>query len=268
MSAEVAVERANVVPMTSTPDPPTGLSVTVLGASGTYPAAGGACSGYLLRSATTSIWLDCGSGSLSNLQRHVGLGDIDGIVCSHQHPDHWLDIPGAVNALRYGLSLADRGLPVFWTAGTAALFDAVSGRPPQPTLTPHVVADGDTARVGDVDLRFSRTEHPVETLAVRADAGGAAVAYSADTGDGWDLGALGPGIDLAVIEATLDEDEAGTVAHLTATQAARKAADAGVASLLLTHLAPGSDPVARLASAAQVFDGPVAIAEPGAVHRV
>lgn len=248
-----------------------GLTVTVLGCSGTYAGPGGACSGYLLRSATTTIWLDCGNGTLGNLQRHVGLLDLDAIVVSHSHPDHWLELPVVLNALRYGVDAPRRGLPVLWTSRNAELFRAVVGNDPRPAFAPRVVGEGSTATVGDIGLTFSRTDHPVETLAVRAESGGRSIVYSADTGNGWRLASLGPDIgrtiDLAIVEATLDESEADVVQHLTAGQAGRQAADAGVASLLLTHLAPGSDADARRADAARAFDGPIAVAEIDATHR-
>lgn len=236
------------------------LSITVLGASGTYPAAATACSGYLLRTESTTVWLDCGSGTLANLQRHVALRDLDGIVCSHSHPDHWLELPIAVNALRYGMGRPDARIPLYWTADTAALFNVVSGHPPEPTFAAHVIDDRSQVVIGDIDFRFSRTDHPVETLAVRADSGGRSIAYSADTGNDWDLRSLGPDIDLAVIEATLDEDQADVVQHLTAGQAGSQATRAGVAGLVLTHLAPGSHVEARVAAASSTFDGPVSVA--------
>lgn len=238
-----------------------GLSITVLGASGTYPAPGAACSGYLLRTDSTSVWLDCGAGSLANLQRHLALPDLDGIVCSHSHPDHWLELPVAVNALRYGMDRAEAGIPVYWTRVTADLFGLVSGGAPEPTFDSRVVDGASRVSIGDIDIRFSRTDHPVETLAVRAEAGGRAIAYSADTGNAWDLSSLGPDIDLAVVEATLDEDQVDSVQHLTGRQAGMQAARAGVAGLVLTHLAPGSDPAARVAEAATAYDGSIAVAE-------
>jgi ribonuclease BN (tRNA processing enzyme) len=236
------------------------LSITVLGSSGTYPGPGEACSGYLLRSSSTTVWLDCGTGTLANLQRHVSLADVDGIVCSHSHPDHWLELPVAVNALRYGVGRPKARLPLYWTAQTAKRFEAVSGGPPEPTLAAEVIDERSSVRIGDIDLSFSRTDHPVETLAVRADAGGRSIAYTADTGNGWELASLGSGIDVAVVEATLDEDEADVVQHLTGSQAGAQAARAGVARLVLTHLPPGSDPDARTAAAAAAFDGPIAVA--------
>lgn len=243
------------------------LSVTVLGCSGTYAGPGGACSGYLLRTADTSVWMDCGPGTLANVQSHVDLLDLDGIIVSHSHPDHWLELPVTANALRYGKDAPELGLPLLWTAGTARLFEAVTGHDPAPTFDARVVDQHATVTLGDISVRFSRTDHPVETLAVRAEAGGRSVVYTADTGDGWSLASLGPGIDLALVEATLGEDEEGMVQHLTGRQAGVQAAAAGVASLLLTHLPPGSDPDARLAAAGSAYDGPITLARIGATHQ-
>lgn len=247
-----------------------GLTVTVLGCSGTYAGPGGACSGYLLRTATTSIWMDCGAGSLANVQRHVPLVELDAIVVSHSHPDHWLELPVVLNAVRYGLGAPDLGMPLLWTARTAQQFAAVAADP-APTFAARVIDERSTATIGDIDLSFSRTDHPVETLAIRAEHGGRSIVYTADTGDGWRLASLGPDIgrtiDLAIVEATLDESQEGVVQHLTASQAGRQAAEAGVASLLLTHLAPGSDPDARRADAARAYDGPIEVAEIDATHR-
>lgn len=237
------------------------LSITVLGSSGTYAGPGASCSGYLLRSPSTNVWLDCGPGTLANLQRHVRLDDLDGIVCSHSHPDHWVELPVAVNAFRYGIGRPTGRLPLFWTEATAHQFAVVSGRPPAPTFDATVIDERSHVVIGDIEFHFSRTDHPVETLAVRADHDGQCIVYTADTGNDWELTSLGAGIDVAVVEATLDEDEVDRVQHLTASQAGSQATRAGVARLVLTHLAPGSDPEARRIAASRTFAGPVTIAQ-------
>ena len=238
-----------------------GLNITVLGCSGSYSAPGLACTGYLVESGTTRVWLDAGPGTLANLQRHRQLTEIDAIVVTHEHPDHWLDLAMAYIACRYFLDRPP--MPVYGTAGTRELAQALAGAHDlAPTIDWRVISDGDSATIGDQQWRFSRTDHPVETLAPRVDSGGRSFAFSADTGDGWSFASLGEGIDLGLCEATyLHEDLVQPSPHLSALQAGAMAADAGVERLLLTHLAPGSDAPAFGREATEAFGAPVELVE-------
>lgn len=230
------------------------LRLTVLGCSGSYPGPGAAASGYLVRGDGTTIWLDAGSGTFANLQRHIDLRDLDAIVLSHEHPDHWADLEGYRVACAYVL---DRpAVPVFAPAGLAArVYQGF-----RPDVDWQTVADGDARQIGALDLRFSRTDHGPETLAVRVDGGGRSLAYSADTGPGWSLEALGPGVDLALCEATYLADHEGTAGHLSARQAGAMARRAGAARLVLTHLWPTVDPAASSAEAEAAYGAPVTLA--------
>ena len=69
------------------------LRVTVLGSSGSYASADNPCTGYLLRSPEATVLLDAGPGTLGPLQRAIDLVDLDAIVLTHSHPDHWLEVP-------------------------------------------------------------------------------------------------------------------------------------------------------------------------------
>ena len=158
----------------------------MLGCSGSYPGPdSGACSGYLLRSGDTTVWLDCGNGTLANLQRHAVLSgsrrhdqgetpwppgdDVTALVITHWHPDHCADIYGLHVLLKYGLGRT--GFPVYAPEGTddrlATLVDGDWGG----AFAWAAVADNDTVTVGDAGLRFSRTSHPPPTLAVEVTAG-------------------------------------------------------------------------------------------------
>ena len=238
------------------------LDLTVLGCSGSYPGPGAACSGYLVRGAGTTVWLDAGSGTMANLQRHVGLGDVDAIVLSHEHPDHWSDIEGYRVACTWGLHRS--GVPVYAPAGLDGFLSGAAA----PAFDWRVVASGDEVDIGGLTVSFSRTSHPPETLAVRIDGGGRSFAYSADTGPGWSFSALGGGIDLALCEATyLDRDPRAPI-HLSAGEAGAMARDAGVARLLLTHLWPDTDPTESLAEAAAAYGGPVDLARTNETYPV
>ncbi len=236
------------------------LTLTVLGCSGSYPAAGGACSSYLIRTPSTCVWLDAGTGSLANLQRHVDLAEVDAVVLSHEHPDHTADLAGFYVACKYYLNRDH--VPVYAPAG---LRDTVyySGRP----LSWNDVSDGSQVRIGALVLSFSRTDHSAETLAVRVDGEGRSLGYSADTGPAWSLSALGTGLDLALCEATYLADGEGRVQHMSARQAGRSGREAGVTRLVLTHLQPGLDADAARREAATAFGADVEIAAVGQVYE-
>jgi len=221
------------------------LHLEVLGCDGSYAGASGACSGYLVSTADTRLWIDTGPGTLARVQRHVPLTELTAVVVTHEHPDHCLELPVLRNALKYLLDV--EGLPVLTTAGTRALVDHISSDA-TPTFAWDVITGGDERRVGDLRLRFVTTDHPVETLAVRVDHPGGSLAYSSDTGPGLDGGRLDPdgtGVDLFVVEATLAPEHEGMAPHLSAEQAARTAIAAGARQVLVTHVAPGTDAEAR-----------------------
>jgi ribonuclease BN (tRNA processing enzyme) len=241
------------------------LSVTVLGCSGSFAGPGEACSGYLVRSPGATVVVDLGSGTLANLQSHVEVADLDALVLTHSHPDHWVDVPILRNAMRYLLGV--EGLPAYGTAATRQALDVVSGDL-DPTLRWTTIDETATVTVGDQRLRFSRTDHSVETLAVRLDAGGRSLLYTADTGPDWVADAVGEGVDLLVSEASLPRSQEGAVQHLSGRQAGQLAARLGVGRLVITHVSPGVDDEEQVRDAAAAFSGPVDLARTGATFQV
>jgi ribonuclease BN (tRNA processing enzyme) len=235
-----------------------GFSLTVLGCDGSYPGPHGACSGYLLRAAGFVTWMEAGSGTLANLQSHVSLADLGAVVVSHAHPDHWSDLEGLYVALRY--FLGRQGLPVYAPEG---LRELMAGERPDGTFDWRVVGDGQSEQIGPLRWSWSRTDHPVETLAARVEAGGRALGYSADSGPGWRLASLGEGLNLALVEASLTTGSEGTMPHMSARQAGAAAAEAQAERLVITHLPPPVDRRRACAEAEAAFGGGVDVAEVG-----
>ena len=242
-----------------------GLSVTVLGCSGSYPGPAGACSGYLVDDGTTRLWLEAGAGTLAQLQTHIELAELDAIVLSHEHPDHWSDLEGWHNVLRF--VLRRRHFPVYAPGGLKAqTYDDMS-----PWIDWHDVADGDQATVGGLELTFSRTDHGPETLGVRVAeraGGGASLGYSADTGPDWSLEALGPGLDLALCEATVPLELEGEMQHLSARQAGEQARAAGAKRLVLTHLWPTLEQERAGVEGSEAFGSEVDVATIGGRYEL
>ncbi|HXQ75714.1 MAG TPA: MBL fold metallo-hydrolase [Acidimicrobiales bacterium] len=237
------------------------LTLTVLGCDGSHAGAGGAASGYLVRSWTTgtTVWLDAGPGTFANLQRFCDPGTLDAIVLSHEHTDHWSDLTGFVTAARWTLGWERDPVPVLAPPG----IEARLGQDSEGILAWRAVGDGEGAEVGGVTLRFSRTDHGPVTLAVRLEGDGAALGYSADSGPRWSLRALGTGLDLALCEATYTKDHEGTGQHMSAREAGSTAREAGARRLVVTHRWPTIPAAAVRAEAAEAFGGPVAQAAVG-----
>ncbi len=84
------------------------MRVTVLGKSPSWQDAGGACSGYLVQHDDTTVLLDCGNGVFGKLRRFVDYVDVDAVVLSHLHADHFLDLV----PYSYALTYAPRQQPV------------------------------------------------------------------------------------------------------------------------------------------------------------
>jgi len=239
------------------------VELTVLGCSGSFGGSGGAaCSGYLLQSGDTSIWMDCGNGTFGHLQEHIDVRDLTAVMLTHGHPDHCVDIYGLHILMRYGLGR--EAIPVYAPAGLDGHLGALVSDFGN-TFAWNAIGDGDIAQVGGIELRFSRTDHPPPTYAVEARAGGKRLIYTADTGPGWTVGAFEPGADLVLSEATYLHEHRPAAIHLSARQAGEAARDARAQRLILTHLWPRVDPVRAAEEGAEAFGGPVTLA---AAHMV
>jgi ribonuclease BN (tRNA processing enzyme) len=240
-----------------------GLAVTVLGCDGSYPGPGGATSGYLLSCDGTRVWMDAGTGTLANLQRHVAIEDVDAVVISHRHPDHWTDLEHFAVACKWVIGRG--GVPVYAPPG---LRDLMRVDLATDALDWHHIGPDQRVTLGPLDLSFSQTDHPVTTMAIRVDGAGRSLGYSADSGPAWGLESLGPGLHLALCEATFLADKEGTVQHMSARQAGVTARAAAVERLVITHVGPRVNREAARREAMVAFGGEVTVAVAGDRYQV
>jgi ribonuclease BN (tRNA processing enzyme) len=234
-----------------------GLVLRVLGCDGSWTGPGGAGSGYLVNSGGTHLVVDLGPGSFATLQLHLDPALVAAVVLTHRHPDHWTDLHSLVTHARFALHR--ESIPVYAPADVPDR----TGLAGSPVLDWHRVGHGGSARVGALDLSFHRTDHGVETLAVRIDGGGRRLGYSADSGPGWSLAELGTGLDLVLCEASYTVEHEGTADHMSGRQAGEQALRAGARRLVVTHRWPSIAASAVAAEAEAAFGGSVEQAEMG-----
>lgn len=251
------------------------MKLTVLGCNGPVPRPGQACCGYLLEQGDTHILLDCGSGVLSNLQKHLDYHCVEAIVVSHMHADHCFDLLAYRTALKLDmyrplafrprLYLPPRG------AETLANLAALMGHAASYFEDAFEVQEYDpekSLRLGNLRLVFAPTVHRIPTFGVRIE-GAAVLAYSADSGVCPALNELARRADLFLCEATFQgETNFPNRPHLKASEAGEIAQQAGVKRLLLTHIWHQLDPLRSLAEAGTAYEGPVEAVQEGKTYSV
>ena len=259
------------------------MRLVVIGCSGSFPGPESPASCYLVEAddadgRTWRVTLDLGSGALGPLQRYVNPSRLDAVLLSHLHADHCLDLCGLYVALKYDpAGRRDTRMPVYGPAGTAERMARAYDLPSGPGMTAELDfrtwSDGDAVAVGPLVVTPVRVEHPVEAYGLRVEgpaedgSGRRVLAYTGDTDVCPALLPLAAGADLLLAEAAFHEGrDSPRGIHMTGRRAGQVAAQAGASSLLLTHLPPWNDPARALAEARDVWSGPLALAEPGAVH--
>ena len=239
------------------------LQLTVLGCSGTHVGRDRMCSSYLVECEGYRLMLDCGNGSLSNLQQRHDVGQIDAIIISHLHPDHFADLYGLYYALRFHRD-GPRSVPVYAPRGAwefaAQLLDSADTF--AQTCRFETATAGDVLDLGPLKVTLFASNHPVETLASRVEGGGRVLAYSGDSAPTENLQHAARDADLFLADATWLERERPlpTSVHMTGYEAGKTAAEAAAKRLVVTHVYPSNDPNETAAEAAGVYDGEVIVA--------
>ena len=256
--------------------------------SPSWQDAGGACSGYLVEDGGSCVLLDCGSGVFSELRRHVDYVDVDAVVVSHMHADHFLDLLPYACALTY----APRQQPVpvgLWPGtqhparpqlllppGARATLLTVARAASLPGVLEHAfdIREYDiaeTVAIGGLRVRFQPVPHyiPTNAIEVASGNGGGRFTYGADHSPTDVLRDFAAATDLLVLEATLPRPErSGPRGHMTPVEAGEHAAGCDAARLVLTHISDELDRDWALAEAARAYGGPIEIARSGAVYEL
>ena len=244
----------------------TGLRLDVVGGGPAFtdrPGATGAA--YLVRHEGTAVLLDLGQGSFPRLAGLIDPGQLDAVLVSHLHPDHFVDLVALRHYLRYGPS-SPRRVRVVGPAGLADRLDALHGEPGfcAAALDVEPLQPGKW-RLGALELVAARVSHAGQSYAFRVSLPGrAGLVYSGDCGRADDLVVLIRPGDTLLSEVSFGPGPVPPgAAHLDGPAVGDLAARTQVAQVLLTHLLMRFDPIETVASVRGSFDGPVRIVAPG-----
>lgn len=246
----------------------------------------------LLAGVGSPLLVDAGSGVAARLhEAGVRVADLHRVLLTHLHSDHVIDLGHLVLSrwiLGQNAPLAVHGPPgtaahverllALWEWDVAVRRAHMHDREP-PRVTVTEVAEGVALRDGGVTVTAFLVEHePVRpALGFHVEGGGRRIVLSGDTRPCETLIRHARGADLLVHECTDAAHAAWTPGcgwpsreakirdlaayHTGPDQVGEVAARAGVGTLVLTHLMPGSDAADVAARAARGFAGRIVVGE-------
>ncbi|MFD3945651.1 MBL fold metallo-hydrolase [Streptomyces sp. NPDC058579] len=250
------------------------LRLTVLGSATPYPSVYNPCSGYLVSTGDTRIWVDAGTGTLGPLQRHVRLDELDAIWISHLHADHSADLLTAYYGLLYADIRLSAPIPLYGPPGIADrlagfLTNTADRSPVESAFAVTELYDGHRADVGSLRLTSRAVAHGIPAFALRVEGAGGALVYSGDTAPCPSLTELAEGCDALLCEAESTQPPAGgEQVHHTPEDTGDTARAAGAGRLIVTHVGRFLTPEEAVTRASTRFDGPVDYASPGAAFTL
>lgn len=254
-------------------------SVTVLGGSAASVGTGQGCSGLLVTGEMTQLVLDLGPDTLLELRKHADFRALDGIVLSHLHTDHILDIFALRFALAYNPVRPERKTPLWLPPGGLSFFTRAAelfstDDDPSTYFSDHFELGEfdpeDSLSIGEFTVSIRPTVHYIPCWAIRIhpkdDSGD--LGYTADTGPSAELESFFAGSRVLVAEAAMLDpgiEDRSRSGHMTAAESARLALDAEAETLVLVHIFEEREPERFRAAAQAVFGETVIIGRPGTV---
>jgi ribonuclease BN (tRNA processing enzyme) len=243
------------------------IELTVLGAGPAYTSRPGAVgAAYLVQDGSAAIVLDLGQGAFTNLAGTIEPSELDAVVVSHLHPDHFIDLVPLRHYLKWDFH-PPRRVEVLGPADLGRRLDALHDEPGFAAQALDITAlGGDGLRsIGPFRLEARLVRHTEESYAFRVTAdGGAGLVYSGDCGDAADLRPLVRPGDTLLVEASFGTDPVAEGSeHLNAYDVGRLAAETGVRRVLITHVLMGHDRTSAADAVRELAGVEVAVVDPG-----
>jgi ribonuclease Z len=99
------------------------LTVTFLGTGGSVPSARRSTASVLVARGGERLLFDCGEGTQRQMQRSLGLVQVDEVYLTHFHADHVLGLPGLLKT--YDLLDRESPLAIYGPPGLGEMFEGL-----------------------------------------------------------------------------------------------------------------------------------------------
>ena len=237
------------------------MKITVIGCDGAFAKEDGATSSYLIEDNNIKILLDCGSASLSKLQKHIKLHELDIVFISHFHRDHFADLECLQVAvgMDFDNNTRTKKLDIYGPGNVDILNykEYCNG---------YIYDENSEFEFNGLKLTFIKTQHNGVCYGVRiTDSNDKTLVYTADTGMNDTLPNFVNNSDLLIIDSSFYEIETNkSKNHLSSSQIGLLAKENNVSKVVLTHLPHYGNNEDLVTEVKKYYDGDVELAK---IHK-
>lgn len=241
------------------------IKLIVLGSGTCVPSLKRNAPGYYLEAGDCRILVDCGSGTLLQLEKAgKSYKDLDAVFITHTHPDHFADLMPLIHALlatpkfKREKDLFIFGPKEFITYYNRAIA-TILGKPRNFSI--QLIEADDKMDFRSFHVFTEKTVHSADSIAYRFQNSHKAVVFTGDADYDQRIIEFAGKADLLVADCSFP-DENKTKGHLSAKECGIVAQKAGVKKLLLSHLYPADSPdTERTKESSEFFHGDILLAE-------
>lgn len=241
------------------------MQLKILGTQSPYNTEGHNCPGFLITEGETKIMLDCGSGSHSLLNFPNDLSNLS-VIISHLHRDHYNDIYNVQYSsfVFHNQKRIEKPIDIYLPSTPDSIYkDIISESNSFANYS--AINEKSDLKIGNMSVSFCRTDHPVETYAIKVTNGDRTIVYTSDTSFSAKdkIVEFAQNADLLICESSLLKEYGFPEinSHLTAEQAGVIAKEANVGGLVLTHFWPEELPEKFVEEAKTIFPKVIAADE-------
>ena len=240
------------------------MKLTILGSGTCVPSLKRAAPGYYLSLFDKHILIDCGSGSLLQLEKaDKSYQSIDTVFITHTHPDHISDLIPLIQALFFTpdftrskklLVVGPQGLKRYYHACIPSLMKVPD------TFPIEIIEIEDRLTFKNFSVFATKTLHSENSIAYRFEAGGKSLVITGDCDYDQHLISFSQKTNLLIADCSFP-DSLKTRGHLTSQEAGLIAKKARVQKLILSHIYPSVYPDEdRVKECRNVYDGKIILA--------
>jgi len=241
------------------------MKLIILGSGTCVPSLKRNAPGYYLEAGSWQVLVDCGSGTLLQLERAGrSYKNINAIFITHMHPDHFADLMPLIQALFYTPKFKrEKDLFIVAPAGFIPYYEkavaSILGKPGDFSVM--IIEIKNKLDLGPFNVFAANTIHSNDSVAYRFEQGGKSIVFTGDADYDQGIIELSINTDLLIADCSFP-DSMKAKGHLTSKECGIVAKKAGVKKLILSHLYPADIPdIDRIKEAQEVFDGKVVLAE-------